>query len=52
MKKYELTEEHRKQLKPWADKWIDIITSTKKMDEYEKKICKKAVIGLYESSGS
>ena len=35
-KLYTLTEEHRAQLKPWADKWIANAMSTKAMDEEEK----------------
>lgn len=45
MKKYILTEEHKAQLKPWADRWIANAMSTKQMDEEEKNICREAVKG-------
>ena len=51
MKKYELTKSHKKQLKPWADKWIANAMSTKPMDEQDREICRKAVKGLYEAAG-
>jgi hypothetical protein len=47
MKKYELTEEHRSQLKTWADKWIANSMSTKPMDEEDRNITREAVKGLY-----
>ena len=50
MKKYTLTEDHRARLKPWADKWIANAISTKPMDEEEREICRKAVIGLYAAA--
>ena len=50
MNKYELTNEHRSQLKPWADKWIANAMSTKPMDAEEKAICKEAVKGLYRAA--
>ena len=50
MKKYSLTEEHRAQLKPWADKWIANAMSTKPMDETERAICRDAVKRLYQSA--
>lgn len=50
MKKYELTEEHRAQLKPWAEKWIENAMSTKPMDEHERAICREAVKVLYRSA--
>ncbi len=51
MKKYSLTEEHRAQMKPWADKWIANAMSTKPMDDEERAICRKAVAELYEAAG-
>ena len=51
MKKYTLTDEHREQLKPWADKWIANAMSTKPMDEEDKRICRIAVKELYEAAG-
>lgn len=51
MKKYSLTEEHKKELKPWADKWIANAMSTKPMDEQDREIMKAAIKGLYKSAG-
>src|ERR1019366_8802569 len=50
MKKYELTEEHRKQLPAWRDKWITNAMSTKAMDDNDKIEMRKAIKGLYESA--
>lgn len=50
MEKYKLTDEHEKQLKPWADKWIANALSTRPMDENEKSICRQAVKGLYRAA--
>jgi hypothetical protein len=50
MKKYKLTPEHEKQLKPWADKWIKNAMSTDPMTEVDREICRKAVIGLYQAA--
>lgn len=50
-KKYELTSDHRDQLKPWADKWIDIIRSTKPMDTDEREATIAAVNGMYSAAG-
>jgi hypothetical protein len=47
-KKYELTEEYRAQLKPWADKWIANAMSTKPIDR-PRMI--EAVNGLYTAAG-
>jgi hypothetical protein len=49
-KKYELTTEHRAQLKPWADKWIANAMSTKPMDEEDKRITKEAIHGMYAAA--
>ncbi len=49
-KLYSLTDEHREQLKPWADKWINNTMSTKPMDEAEKEICRDAVEGMYRAA--
>lgn len=38
MNKYKLTEEHKKQLKPWADKWLANAMSTKPMDEEARNV--------------
>lgn len=50
-KLYELTPEHRKQLKPWADRWIANAMSTRPMDEADREAMRVAVAGLYESAG-
>jgi hypothetical protein len=51
MEKYSLTEEHRAQLKPWADKWIANAMSTKQMDDEEKRICIDSVNEMYRIAG-
>ena len=38
-KLYELTPEHRAQLKPWADRWIANAMSTEPMTEADRVIC-------------
>lgn len=48
--KYTLTKEHRAQLKPWAQKWINNALSTKPMDEAEREICRDSIIALYKSA--
>lgn len=48
--KYKLTEEHRKQLQPWADKWIKNALNTDAMTEQEIADAKDAVIGLYQAA--
>ena len=50
MKKYELTEEHRAQLKPHTDWWIKNALSTKAMDDHDRSEMRKAIKGLYESA--
>ena len=50
MKKYQLTEEHRAQLKPYSEFWIKNAMSTKAMDDEERAICREAVKGLYRSA--
>ena len=50
-KLYKLTEKHRAQLKPWADKWIANAMSTKPMDDEEREICRTAVRELYVAAG-
>jgi hypothetical protein len=49
-KKYELTPEHRAQLKPWADKWIANAMSTKAMDDEDRAAMRAAIKGLYEAA--
>ena len=51
MKKYSLTEAHRKELDGWAKKWIANAMSTEPMSEKEKETCRLAVRGLYEAAG-
>lgn len=51
MKKYSLTEEHRKELDGWAKKWIANAISTEPMSEKEKDTCRLAVRGLYKAAG-
>lgn len=48
---YSLTEEHRAQLQPWAEKWIANAMSTKPMDEEDYEICTKAVHDMYGFTG-
>lgn len=48
--KYELTDEHRGQLKPWADRWIANALSTQAMDENDRELCRDAVRRLYEAA--
>lgn len=48
--KYSLTEEHRAQLKPWADKWIANALSTAPMTQEDREICTKATRGMYRSA--
>lgn len=50
MNKYELTEEHKAQLKPWADKWSANAMNTKPMDDTEKALCREHVKGLYRAA--
>jgi hypothetical protein len=49
-KKYSLTEEHRAQLKPWAEKWIRNAMSTAPMTEEDRSICIGAVKRLYRAA--
>ena len=51
MEKYTLTDEHRAQLKPWADKWIANALSTKPMDDADRAAMCAALRGQYEASG-
>ncbi|MCC6716503.1 MAG: hypothetical protein IT555_01335, partial [Acetobacteraceae bacterium] len=48
---YELTPDHRAQLKPWADKWIANAMSTQAMTEQDRDICRDAVVRLYRAAG-
>jgi hypothetical protein len=51
MQKYALTEEHRAQLQPWAQKWIANAMSTKPMDESDRSAMREAIRGLYKAAG-
>jgi hypothetical protein len=50
MRKYSLTEEHRAQLKPWAERWIRNAMSTAAMTEEDRNICIGAVKRLYRAA--
>jgi len=50
-KKYKLTDEHRAQLKPWADKWIANAMSTEPMSADDKMDCLKYVKEMYKAAG-
>jgi len=49
-KLYELTPEHRAQLKPWADRWIANAMSTAPMTDEDKRLCEIAVNGMYDAA--
>ena len=49
-KKYALTEEHRAQLKPWADKWIANALRTDPQSEQDKIAMRHAMRGLYAAA--
>ena len=49
--RYEITPEHRAQLKPWADKWIANAMSTKPMDDEDRAAMRVAIRGLYQAAG-
>jgi hypothetical protein len=50
MAKYKLTDKHRAQLKPWADKWIANALSTKPMDDEDRAKMREAIAGLYAAA--
>ena len=50
-KLYSLTEEHRVQLKPWADRWIANAVRTGPYTELEKDNAREAVAKLYAAAG-
>src|SRR5579883_1927116 len=50
-RKYTLTDEHRAQLAPWAQKWIANAMSTDPMSDEEKERCREAVLGMYAAAG-
>lgn len=47
--KYTLTDEHRAQLKPWAEKWTANALRIERMNETDREAMRAAVKGLYES---
>src|SRR6185436_3621300 len=49
-KLYELTPAHRKQLRPWADKWIANALNTAPMDDADREAMRVAVNGLHEAA--
>jgi hypothetical protein len=49
-KLYSLTDAHRAQLKPWADRWVAIAMSTKEVDANERSLCDAAARGLYAAA--
>ena len=48
IKLYELTPDHRAQLKLWADRWIANAMSTAPMTDEDKRLCEIAVNGMYD----
>ena len=48
--KYTLTDEHRAQLGPWAQRWTANAMSTKAMDDADRKAVRVAIRGLYEAA--
>ena len=50
-KKYQLTDAHRAQLKPWADEWIANAMSTEAMTDADRAATRVAIRGLYEAAG-
>lgn len=49
-KKYELTDEHRAQLKPWADRWIANALNCDPMNDTDRDAMTVAVNGLYDAA--
>ena len=49
--KYDLTDEHRANLKPWAEKWTKIIMSTAAMDDADKSSVRDAINAMYVAGG-
>lgn len=50
-KLYSLTDEHRAQLKPWAERWIANAMSTTPMTDADREICADAARRLYAAAG-
>ena len=49
-KLYELTDEHRAQLKPWADRWIANALRTKPQTAIDRKKLRTALHGMYRAT--
>src|SRR5690349_9342525 len=49
-KQYTLTDEHRAQLRPWADRWIKNALRTEPLNEYDKGILVESMNGLYRAA--
>src|SRR5215831_8801799 len=49
-KLYELTPEHRSQLKPWAERWIANALRTEPQSDSDKEIMRTAMRGLYAAA--
>jgi hypothetical protein len=49
-KKYSLTDEHRAQLKPWADRWIANALNTQAMDDSDRDAMRVAINGMYDAA--
>jgi hypothetical protein len=50
VKLYSLTDEHRAQLKPWADKWIANNLNTARYTDADKAACTQAIKDLYKAA--
>ena len=50
LKKYELTPQHREQLKPWADKWIANAMNCDPMSDVDKAIMIDSINGMYDAA--
>ena len=50
-KLYSLTDEHRAQLKPWAERWIANAMSTTPMTDADRETCADAARRLYAAAG-
>ncbi|WP_206659554.1 DUF6745 domain-containing protein [Hansschlegelia zhihuaiae] len=47
---YRLTDEHRAQLGPWAQRWIANAMSTKPMDDEDRAEMRAAIVGMYQAA--
>lgn len=48
---YELTDEHRAQIKPWTDKWVRNAMSTAPITSDDRIAMVEAVRGMYRAAG-